>query len=347
MRKIKLLLLLVSITALSCKKKEIVVQEKEVEKTYKWQEYPAFRGRSSVQMNSQALADRLLIIGPGTFYIHRRTGFSSSTKPIPLTLRKMPINKDYHISMNQYGYLYLNQHKEYSVVNNEIKITDWDANFERFDFPLDTESEAFSINNQNQALLAYVIKGEHGKSVKLLLIDLDATHTAKELKVVNNQAIDIADNYTSAVSTINDQFYFTSNKATYRISPDGSLIKLNTPLMTRFIEQNGVIYGMTSDSFYTSTDNGVTWNVAGKNSDNLSSWNFTKVADKIVIHRFGQISTIEFTPNSYSLKVLENDILASKQITSVAMFDDEVYVTTMSGVYTRKLENFFEEKEQK
>ena len=342
MKKVTLLLLL-SITILSCTKGKII--NKEIGKTQKWQQHTSFRGDNSIQTNSQVFGDYLFISGPGSFYYEKKDSeISHSSRPMPLTLKKMPISNNYYLFLDQYGSLHLRTNRHPETESVVVSISDWDTDFERFDFPSHLEAEAIVVNSKEQALLTYVIKGQYGKTVKLLLFDLKTTYVSKKLNVVQNQAIDIADNHAVAIKAIDDHFYFTSNKNTYRIDSKGNLTKLNINQVQRFVEQNGVIYGIGQSTLYRSTDNGLTWNTFAKNSDYLHAWSFTKVGDKIAIHRFGQISQIEFTLSGYHLKPLDNKNLNYKQITSISEFNGNVYATTLSGVYTKKMEDFFEKE---
>jgi hypothetical protein len=226
-----------------------------------------------------------------------------------------------------------------------FEMSDLDPSFFKLKYPDQLTREAIVTNNQHQALLAFATQEGNNRSMKLLLWDMKATEESGKLS--GKQIIDVPESYPNTLKAVNDHFYLSGNNhITYRIAADGSLTQLNTGLLEDFVEHNGVIYGIAEKKIYTSKDNGLTWSLFAENDQTpyRPEWGFAKVDDKIIMYNLGRIGQVEFTSLGIEVKYLENDALADKQITSVCHRGDDVYVTTLSGVYTKKLAIFFEEE---
>ena len=70
----------------------------------------------------------------------------------------------------------------------------------------------------------------------------------------------------------------------------------------------------------------------------------SKVDDKIVGYRYSQLWEITFSENDVVVRELDNYGIDGVSITSLSVFDNNVYLSTMSGVFYKPVDNFFESK---
>jgi hypothetical protein len=72
--------------------------------------------------------------------------------------------------------------------------------------------------------------------------------------------------------------------------------------------------------------------------------NYTKIDNKIIGYRYGQLWDISVSETELIAKELDNDGLDGISITSVSKFDDKVYLSTLSGVFYKIADEFFDYK---
>ena len=96
--------------------------------------------------------------------------------------------------------------------------------------------------------------------------------------------------------------------------------------------------------FY-STDNGFTWTEGYETPWELVLLNYAKINGKLIGYRYAQLFEITINENEFQAKELDNDGLEGKSITSVSKFDNKVYLTSLSGVFYKPVDEFFIEKE--
>lgn len=65
--------------------------------------------------------------------------------------------------------------------------------------------------------------------------------------------------------------------------------------------------------------------------------------DSLVVFRFDRLYTLFLGEDFFRLRPLNNEGLEGAEITSIASFGDTVYVTTLSGVYQRGIDVFYED----
>ena len=74
--------------------------------------------------------------------------------------------------------------------------------------------------------------------------------------------------------------------------------------------------------------------------------NFTRIDDRVVAYRFAQLWEVTLENDILNFTELDNDGLDGLSITSANLFGDQIYVTTLSGVYNKSLAEFFVAKEE-
>ncbi|MGD9994776.1 MAG: hypothetical protein AB7S69_15870 [Salinivirgaceae bacterium] len=146
------------------------------------------------------------------------------------------------------------------------------------------------------------------------------------------------------MQSVGDNFFLTTDSKVYRIDNLGNIDNVLETRLNRIIESSGTLYGFGRDNVYISSDNGLTWNTGYLVQYEYSLLNYTKIDDKIIAYRYGQLWEIVINKTEVEAKELDNDGLDGISITSVSKFDGKVYLSTLSGVYYKMTEDFFEYK---
>ncbi len=111
----------------------------------------------------------------------------------------------------------------------------------------------------------------------------------------------------------------------------------------RIFKVDGQIFGFGWQEMYTSSD-GLSWTKIADIDPVFQSINMVEIEGRTIGHRTDQIFLFTIEDNTLSIVELTNEGLEGNQITSVAAFNGKVYVTTLSGVFTKSIEDFFTEK---
>jgi len=353
------ILIIYSLIIMSCEKEKIV----EVEKEYNWKSHEAFRYDDIVQMNSFASNDNLFFLGQNSFSSMVSDSLNNSDvlfggsvshysiwseQPSDM---KLPICKDYFFLYNKsngwIGFIptlnpvTFNTQKEFSIKNI-------DSTYSYFDFQQFNSGECVAINNQNQSLIPYVSFFDSKYILKLALIDINVeSRSSIYLDTLKTKILSITDDYQSNLvhlESIASYFFLTTNSKVYRIDNMGTMVNVLDKRINRIIESLGKLYGFGSGVIFTSSNDGLTWEEGYAVQSEYSYINYSKIDDKIIAYRYSQIWEISISETEINARELDNDGLDGKSITSVSKFDNKVYLTTLSGVYYKSFDNFFDDR---
>lgn len=354
-----LFIISLSLLLISCENEKII----EVEKEYKWKSHLNFRYNDVVQMNSYATKDRLFFLGYNSFSTLVPDSISNPDLPFVGNVahydnwseqpseKKLPICADYFISYNPInGWVAfiptMNPVTSGTSVSLNIKFID--STYAYFDLLHFSSGECISINEQNQALIPYVSFVDSKNILKLAMVDIKAESIYNvKLDTVKTKMLSITDDYqynVIALESIGNYFFLTTNSKVYRIDNLGNIETVLGTRLNKIIESSGTLYGFGSDNIYMSSDNGLTWNIGYSVQHDFSLLNYTKIDNKIIGYRYGQLWDISVSETELIAKELDNDGLDGISITSVSKFDGKVYLSTLSGVYYKLADEFFDYK---
>lgn len=361
MRKI-LFIISWSLLLISCEKEKIV----EVEKEYKWKSHPDFQYNDIVQMNSYATKERLFFLGFSSFSSLVPDSISHPDSPFGGNVahydnwydqpseKKLPICADYFISYNPINSWVafiptMNPVTSETSVSINMKLID--STYAYFDFLHFSSGECIAINEQEQALIPYVSIVDSKTVLKLALVDIKAEFTYNvKLDTIKTKILSITDDYQNdviALESIGDYFFLTTNSKVYRVDNLGNIENVLGTRLNKIIESSGTLYGFGRDNIYISSNNGLTWNIGYSVQYDYSLLNYTKIDNKIIGYRYGQLWEISVSDTGIIAKELDNDGLNGVSITSVSKFDEKVYLSTLSGVYYKLEDDFFDYKIEK
>jgi hypothetical protein len=359
------LYLMLLLTLLSSCEKEIFV-EVEVEKEHSWKVDSAFIFDKAIQLNSFATNEKLFLLGP-RFFTSRVTLHVTQIDPFPIQTifwylhlqepsieKKMPIGPDFFASFKS-DEKRVTFYPTASPTYNGLTFTmpSFDSDFVNFDFTHYSFGECIAINSLNQVLIPYAAKVGSSNQTKLLLLRIKSTANENpefpSLSISTQQVLTFNDQFahtTYGLYAVNDHFYITQYNSSYRINSDGEITSISVPWAMNMFEFEGTIYaiGYYNNKLYYSTDNGYTWTESIQLNTQFNLVLYTKIDNRMVAYYNHQLFEIIPSHTSITAVELDNDGLQGRKITSVSIFDGNVYVTTLSGVYRKKFEDFFKEK---
>ncbi|MFC0182879.1 hypothetical protein [Pseudarcicella hirudinis] len=341
-------------TFTACKKETII----EVERKTSWQLNENYLYEERIQMNSYADGDALYTVGANSFskITVNKTDTSKLNIEFPNTPYSYQLQYKYPISArvsiglsltnSQIGFLPIKWPGGENSAT--ISMKDQDPAFYHFDFPEYWQSECIGINNLDQCLIPYQAK-ESGASnaLKFMAVNLKVSKNAQngfdKVEASSVKRIKIDNNTGAIISlhTINNFFYITCANMTLRISPDLKVNIINKVKFYRIFSLNGAIYGFTESQLYKSTDNGLNWvSIASNIANTFSKLNYYLIGGKICGAYNSQIFIFEFANNQMTTRELANDGIGGNTITSISEFNKKIFVTTLSGVFTKKSDKF-------
>jgi hypothetical protein len=346
---------------IGCEKEKIVEVIKE--KEYNWISHDDFQYNDVVQMNSYSTKDRLFFLGYSSFSSLVPDSISHPDLPFGGNVshydnwyeqpseKKLPICADYFISYNQLnGWVAFipTMNPVTSETSVSINLKFIDSTYAYFDLLHFSSGECIAINEQKQALIPYVSFVDSKTILKLALVDIktELIYNVK-LDTIQTKILSITDDYqynVIALESIGDYFFLTTNSKVYRIDNLGNIENVLETRLNKIIESSGTLYGFGRDNIYISSNKGLTWNIGYSVQYDYSLLNYTKIDNKIIGYRYGQLWDISVSEKELIAKELDNDGLDGISITSVSKFDGKVYLSTLSGVYYKLADEFIDYK---
>lgn len=331
----------------------------------KWKPTNLFKYENKLQTNSLAVDDK--IVFTGQYY---SIGEVDQNNPGTLSTNhfSLPINKhNYKPAISTSFFVYpIGDHfirfqslfnHVLDVGNKDLYMPDIDTLFSGFKNLYFTRGEGTLVNNQNQCLIPYKVKfpsstnGANGE-IRCLIAQLgyensfgdDILDTISTHKILSNQNI----NYLSDMNTVEEYFFVSFGSKTIRISPDYTIQNCFNGVLTEIFKHQDRYIGISNTGTYESFDKGLTWYHKFPTSMYLSNFIFHEIDNHILGVYQDQIFHFEFdfANNVLYIKEIVNEGLEDKQITSLALYNDKVYISTLSGIYEEEYITFFEFKEE-
>jgi len=358
---------------LGCTQEKIIEMEieKEVERQYQWQRQAGLDFENAVLANSYATEDHFFAMGYTQFVSmvkdslsHPDASNGSNLAIYPKQTRltsavRFPLTAHYHAYAELSGTVAIvpNANPTTPGTTKYLRMPEIDPAFTRF-----YEAGQFALhivrNQANQLLIPYYHSVGSNFNPRLLLVEVvwNVQEGITTMDVGQTKIIEIPrkDGLLSVsphvLTAVNNHFYFSSTRDTYRVDANGELrVVLKEAMLTHFIPVGNTIYGMSLSTpgrgLYESTDDGKTWRGFRGSSVLPTSdlMTYTIIAGRTVTYSgfFGRIYEVSFLPDKIVYRELGNGGIEHKRITSITEFQGKVYVTTLSGLYARKVQHFF------
>ncbi len=333
----------------------------EVEKEFNWQAEDNFRYDNTLQINSHATDEFMFFMGHNYFTSLVEDGqqhpdFQSGDNAVqfilhftPETNRKLPISDNFFVVYNSNGFLAFVPTRNPVGLSLTFNLADLDDEFKSVNGIYYERSESALINDLNQVLIPYE---DNTSKVTMALVDIEYNENKDgfnhKLDTLRTQILTIDEpvqNLVIAMESIGSNFFVTTDSKVYLIDPLGNINTVLNERLYRVFPHLQNLYGIGWNGLFISSDNGFTWNQVADIPTIWSSLNFTEIGEKVIAYRFDQVWEVSINSAEIGFTELDNDGLDGKVITSANQFDDKVFLTTLTGVYSKSFEEFFVPKE--
>lgn len=234
-----------------------------------------------------------------------------------------------------------------------LRLHDWDNTYSLNAFALAGYYNLPIGAFNNQGTFLSVIADTDGTSFCLIDFNVtDFTYGNPTLKIspkitkIILQGFDKNISYAPLISPIKDKFFIGTNIGNFIAYPDGSYKRLSqiNGVAEDMFTYNDTLYVLTSNSeLYSSVDDGENWVDFASNFPSNQARHFY-IGDSVYFYVYSQLFHADF--NSGKVQELDNSGLEGNAITSVNLFGDKVWVTTLSGLFYKSADNFLTYKTQ-
>lgn len=344
-----LCLTIIVILTSSCHDPIIETIEVEVPLVKAWQENESFRFFAKIRTNSLATEDVLLLDGPHIFgKIFPEGTVDFEGKRYHPDFYELPIHRHYFLDLNAAAGTVKFANVEtpsgddaqinfHTIEEGFVQIDLGSSVYDRVSIGISEEGQCLvPIRKQgvNDSLILYLFKVEPYSFLSLTIV----TDTIRV-------AIAVEDLRINNTIGFEDYFLIATPNGVYKINNDGSYRQvIDSPSVLRFFRHRDKIYAIESNItqvFFTSSDEGESW--TSKAGYPTPLYQNQSLGDSLVVFRFDRLYTLFLGEDFFRLRLLNNEGLEGAEITSIASFGDTVYVTTLSGVYQRGLDVFYED----
>lgn len=345
-----------SVLISGCKKEIIIIQE--VEKEYSWKELGHFLHQRKVQTNSFSNNDTLYTMGVNTFCAiwenpdepdSLQAGFTSLYFDYPLDF-KMPINANVLAGRSSNSVHFYTPRMPFPDWGVKISMESLDPLFATFDSPYYNLGACFGLNEKNQCLIPYltydtasvhnIVKDEPS----FYLANLVINNTGLNVDTLSCVKIDKEDDWGGVISifTTDDHFYVACDKKTVKIGENGDVATSFEGSLFRIFQYHNKLYALSYYNLYVSSDEGLTWAPIQEIDSYLVNISYEIMEGKLIGYSKGQLFHFEIDDTGFTqINELMNDGIEDYQITSISKLGSMVYVTTLSGVFSKSFEDFF------
>lgn len=335
-----------------CEKETIV--EKEVERVRAWNPVAAYSNDNRMQLNSYGDSAGLYTMNlsyfsigvqspsVGRFYVDPSILYlePSIYEKFPICGRYFAVAEDnvvlINISNEPQGY-----YADAWLFMNQI-----DSNFTKFEFPRRWLGNAIGINGKNSVLIPYRRNDTDYSKAAAMLVTFSITpyYSTQKLDTISTTIITFGmDDRPLSIHHFFDHYFF-SGYQTYRIGNDGRMTVCFPGGMYNMFSDGNDLYSMSFGTMLRSRDHGVSWQKIGSIDGEPEVMNYTEIDGRIIAYRYSQLYHVTLNDSVNTIVELENDGLDGHWITSISRYQENFYVTTLSGVFSRSAKDFFVER---
>lgn len=346
----------------SCKKEVIV----EIEKKYSWEPSPMFLYEKKIQTTSFANDEVMYSLGINTFSTIR----ANPDNPDELAAvhshlyfnypieRKMPLSAEILVGMETTSLGFYSTRFPFPDGGVNFSMKSIDPLFASFYTPYYSLGTCFGLNELNQCLVPYHIYDTTYAASNTIkyepsfyffnLISGFPNLLVERVDTLSCVKINKEDNWGGviAINAVGKNFFVTCSNKTVRINDEAVPEMSFDGILYRIFEYNNVLYGLSINNLFRSSDNGLNWISVQTIDPDLVNLNFQTIDGKLTGFFKGQLFYFDLTPEGFiAVQEMLNDGIEDDEITSITQFRDRVFVTTFSGVFEKNLEDFFTFKE--
>ncbi len=313
-----------------------------------WHEHESFIYSNKILLSAHVSGEMLLMPGWSTFNTITRSGevehFSNGGAGDP----NYPIrpSDNLHVLVGPMAIkVRPNANPVYNVSGLWVSNSDLVPEFMSWETGL---GETGCFNDSDQLLMtAHYLNdsGSYRTGFSLLNLGVESnTSGIDNVVMIGNQFIELPEPNAylpfRAMTPLGDGFLFSTDGHIWKLSHDGTLDSVHDQSAYSLFVDGDRCYGISdTHRVLQSLDEGSTWQEVGSISHSTVS--IEKIGQQTVIYLADRIYQVDF--ETFEFTELEAENLDGNQITSIVEFEDEVWVTTLSGLFHRSIETFFSE----
>jgi hypothetical protein len=232
---------------------------------------------------------------------------------------------------------------DYNSAGRFLWMPSLDSGFYRFHtLPL-VFGNSIGINNSNTVLAVYQYYNSDAWGVAALLVHLTEGNPGM-LDTISTKVIRL--NQAAEVGTIQYFFdhYFVATTKTMRISMDGAVTTCFPRAIYSMFRVGADLYGMSFGKVVISKDAGVTWSEIGEVNYALESMQFVQADNEVFALNDDRIFHVVIGDSVMTVEEIDNDGLSTHWITSLNRYYNEMYVISLSGIFSRPIQSFYSYK---
>lgn len=231
-----------------------------------------------------------------------------------------------------------------------INVLSLDSLFQSFEYPPFKSSLGAAINNNNQLLVAYRRRESSTSSVSKIsfyLTKIEQPYASGPLERIDEHFIheDFGFRNLTAMTTFNNDFYVCGDDIAVRINAAAEFELLDAPGLTKIYGFDEKLIGIGFRKVYVSDDNGVSWVEIAAFDTNLFELKLHELDSDIIATWEDKIFHFMDADDNFLFREIDNEKLEDILITSLSKFDSKVFLTTLSGVFAKEMEDFWSYKE--
>jgi hypothetical protein len=324
-----------------------------------WKRLSNFANERRIQLNSFVVDDQLYTVGREYFTHLEATGDAEipyvaqnnflyfisyySFQP-PISAMFFPMLLDNFLSCSD------SRSPTLSQANLNIDFLALDSLFRYFEIPSYKSTPGCGINDENQLLVAYkrrTAPNSQQVNTSFYLAKIELSSGAGPLDTVNQHFIheDFGIQNITGITTVNSDFYVCGDDIAVRINSAGEIEKLDGPGLTKIYGFGEKLIGIGFKKAYASEDDGISWAEIASFDDSLFELKLHDLDGEIIATFEDKIYHFIDSEGNFLFQEIENEHLEDILITSLSKFDNQVFLTTLSGVFRKGIEDFWTYKE--
>lgn len=324
-----------------------------------WTEMKGFKLLRKTQLHSHANDNRIAFLSANSI-TEIDDGYEGSEEEKPTHFinlgydagirAKYPITDDYLIgAVGHYLLISTFNDDKYSRHQLSIKLSDYDSLYSST--KLITKNLGFGapVNNKNQCLIPYnriATETSPYQGSQFFLVDFEleefAVFPIKLNSVIQKEVpLESGGFGVSKIEAIDSYFFMLYSYKTIRLDENGEMNVVYEGAFNDIIESNDTYYALSEQGLFFSVDKGLNWTFIENIDRYFLSANYSEVQGHKIAYINDQIWKIDFSKQGMQIEELDNKGLVSNHITSIAQYDGYVFISTLSGVFTKPLDEFF------
>lgn len=325
--------------------------EVPVESAVSWLEDDRFLFETKVQFNTHSDGERIHFMGRDHF---------STIELVEDDTTELVQHAFHWLNYNQHGRMPITDELFITASQNIVRIAstlnpvlqgasqyinlaEKDPDFEFIETPSFWMSEAIAVNADNICLIPYhyrLADNSGGIRVLKVKVALNEFMTIEETEIIT-----ISDGGfpLRSIYAFGNDFLITNDRKVFFLDQNNQVTEAADFPVSNLFEIDGIWFGIRSDKLYRTVD-GRAWTEAGTINPDLGLVSYDQLEGKTIGVYNSQIFLFELDGDQLQITELNNDGLFGHEITSVDVFNGKVYVATLSGVFVKELEHFWEER---